>query len=271
VPLTFFAHQAPVIPLKLARPRWFDGTALCLGAAAPDLGYPISGWVTAHSHTPIGVVTWSLGWTLVACWLVRRHVASTVFAQLPDLGPLGLHSLRVLAQRRPAVWQTASSALVGAASHVILDAFTHQGRFGAELLHLDGEVFTVQGHVFTAARVLQYIGHTFGSLLGALLLVHMARTRRLQAWYGERAVHEARSFRLGRAARARFWAIAALGIPAGAVWADLSGQWIVFPVIDATMAAIALACLVPGTRPAPATQLVSEARAMAQLSVTGSG
>jgi hypothetical protein len=258
VPLTFFAHQAPVIPLKVARPRWFDGTALCIGAAAPDLGYPISGWVTDHSHTPMGVVTWSLAITVVLCALMRRHVATTAFAQLPDCGPLRLNSLRVLARRRPPPWQTATSALLGAASHLLLDAFTHEGRFGARLLHIESELFTVQGHAFSGARVLQYVGHTFGSLLGALLLVRLARTRRLEAWYGDDAVRDARSFRLTPAARVAFWAIVALGVPVGAAWAGLTDQWIVFPVIDATLAATVVACLSPRTRPQSARPGESE-------------
>src|SRR4051812_19906912 len=43
VPLTILAHQAAVLPLKLARPRWFDGTALVIGSMAPDLVFVLHG------------------------------------------------------------------------------------------------------------------------------------------------------------------------------------------------------------------------------------
>jgi hypothetical protein len=259
VPLTFFAHQAPVVPLKLWRPRWFDGTALCLGAAAPDLAYPLGGWLSAESHTAIGVLTWSLGWTLVACTLMRRWVAPTAFAQAPDLGSFRLHSLRVLEWRRPPWWMTVSSALLGAASHVLIDAFTHRDRFGASLLHLDGEVLTVQGRVFTSARILQYLGHTLGSLLGVFLLWHIGRRRKLEQWYGDASVDAGRRFSLDRRARGLFWLIVGLGLPAGALWASRTDESVVFTVIDAVLAALLVACLLPATRPRPAA--VTPARA----------
>jgi hypothetical protein len=250
MPLTFFAHQAPVLPLKLLRPRWFDGTALCLGAAAPDLAYPLGGWIAAESHTVLGVLTWSLAWTLVACRLVRRWVAPTAFAQLPDLGPMRLHSLRVLAQRRPPVWQTVTSALTGAASHVVVDAFTHRDRFGANWLGLNGEVFTVHGRVFTSARILQYLGHTAGSLVGVALLAHMGRRRRLEEWYGDTMVADARSFVLRPHSRVWFWAVVATGVPAGALWASTTTESVIFTVIDTTIAALLVASLLPICRAA---------------------
>jgi len=41
VPLTFPSHAAAIAPLKLWRPRWFDGVALVVGSAAPDFGYAL--------------------------------------------------------------------------------------------------------------------------------------------------------------------------------------------------------------------------------------
>lgn len=50
MPLTLFAHQVPTMGLKMARPRWFDGTALCLGSMAPDLGYAVSAYLHVDTH-----------------------------------------------------------------------------------------------------------------------------------------------------------------------------------------------------------------------------
>ena len=36
MPATFPSHAAAVLPLKLWRPRWFDGVALVVGSMAPD-------------------------------------------------------------------------------------------------------------------------------------------------------------------------------------------------------------------------------------------
>ena len=39
MPATFPSHAAAVLPLKLWRPEHFDGVALVIGSAAPDLLY----------------------------------------------------------------------------------------------------------------------------------------------------------------------------------------------------------------------------------------
>jgi hypothetical protein len=252
MPLTFFAHQVPVLPLKMVRPAWFDATALCLGAAAPDLGYPFSRWLPFHTHSVGGVVTWGLAWTLVASVLVRRFVAPVTFAHVPDLGMLRLHSLRVLPARRPPVWQTVTSAFLGAASHVLLDSFTHTDRFGASLLRLNGVLFTVEGSPITTARLLQYIGVTIGPLVGLALLAAIGRSRRLESWYGPESVRAARSFTLRPRNRLWFWGVVALGPPAGLALRAITGGYVVFSVIDATLAAVVVASMLPRCRPAAA-------------------
>src|SRR6476661_10963428 len=76
MPLTFFAHQVPVIPLKCLKPRWFDGTALCIGSMAPDFVYALEGtpWLFS-THTLLAQLTWTLPLTTAAT-LVFRHVGA---------------------------------------------------------------------------------------------------------------------------------------------------------------------------------------------------
>ena len=44
MPLTLPTHPLAVAPLKLWRPRWFDGVALTLGAIAPDVPFALDGY-----------------------------------------------------------------------------------------------------------------------------------------------------------------------------------------------------------------------------------
>ncbi|HEV8296550.1 MAG TPA: DUF4184 family protein [Acidimicrobiales bacterium] len=251
MPFTFFAHQVPVLPLKLARPRWFDGTALCIGSMAPDLGYPIEPWVSHNTHTALGIVTWGAGFTFVACFAIRRWVASTTFAQLPDAGRFRLHSLRALATRRPAAWITVMSAIVGAASHVVVDAFTHEHRFAARWFGFDHVAFTTSRGPVTIARLLQNGGHTIGTLVGLGLLAHIGRTRRLEQWYGTATVRDCRSFTLTQAQRVRFWSIVAFAVVAGLVWSLMRSALGVFELIDATALGVVIASALPACRPKP--------------------
>lgn len=253
MPFTFFAHQAPVLPLKTARPQWFDGTALCVGSMAPDLGYPIGLWVEGQTHSAIGLLTWSLPATLVICWAIRRWVAATAFAHVPDT-PARLHSLRVLGLRRPPWWQTVTSALVGAGTHVLIDAFTHRTRFGARWLGLDHQLghleLPLSGPV-SPAGILQYLGHTVGSLVGMVLLVRIARRGLIEEWYGAERVATARRFTLTPAARRTFWAIVGATVLLGIGWTFVDTHGAPFVLIDALALGVAVASAVPRCRPAP--------------------
>ena len=89
-------HPVAVLPLKLWRPRWFDGVALVLGSMAPDVAYAFdgSGWpVWPFSHEYAGLFGWCLPITLVGCWTVRRDRARARRAPpgpaLPRFAPTG--------------------------------------------------------------------------------------------------------------------------------------------------------------------------------------
>ncbi|MGC1215035.1 MAG: DUF4184 family protein [Micromonospora sp.] len=127
MPLTFPSHLAPVLPLKLWRPRWFDGVALSTGAVAPDVGYLFAGTrfdLGQRTHTLAGLLWWCLPVALGYAWLVRRTVAG-IAAHLPGERVFAWHRYAALRDvRHPwrvAIW----SALVGAASHVGWDWLTH--------------------------------------------------------------------------------------------------------------------------------------------------
>ncbi|MFR9780578.1 DUF4184 family protein [Micromonospora sp. MS34] len=131
MPLTFPSHLAPVLPLKLWRPGWFDGVALATGAVAPDVGYLFTGTAWApdqRTHTVGGLLWWCLPVALAYAWIVRRVIAG-VAVHLPGERLFGWRDHAALAGvRHP--WQViVCSALIGAASHVAWDRITHTDRW----------------------------------------------------------------------------------------------------------------------------------------------
>lgn len=134
------SHQAPVLPLKRWRPHWFSGLALVLGTVAPDLAFVLrldeNGSPLSHSlvgllvvDVPLGMVLHALATTLVLPWLLPH---------LPGGAPLHLHALARCRPVRDAAGlaRVASSVLVGAATHVFLDGFTHGNHSGWALAFL---------------------------------------------------------------------------------------------------------------------------------------
>jgi hypothetical protein len=252
MPLTFPAHQAVVLPIKIRWPDRTDATAMCVGAAAPDLLYPVVG-IGSSSHSIIGVLIGAVPITLLICWLLRWRSALGVFANLPDAGPFRLHSYRVITQRRPGALTTLLSALFGALTHVVIDAFTHSGRWGSDLLGLDEVLFTapLRG-AMTGARVLQYLGHSLGSLIAIGLFLYIGRSRRLEQWYGQAPVADARTLTMTVPSRVRFWVV--LASVALLVTAGLSaaGGSLTFSAIDGVVVGALAAGALPIRTPVAA-------------------
>jgi hypothetical protein len=156
VPASFPAHQAAVLPLKVWRPAWFDGVALVLGAASPDLAYALDGSglpVFPLSHQWLGLLLWCLPVTLLGCWLTR-WAAPVVSAHLPTW----LRDYAVLGRARPCWWLTASSAVLAAATHLIWDDLATQS-------------------------VAEDISDAIGALFTLAVLVHIGRTGLLRRWH----------------------------------------------------------------------------------------
>ena len=242
VPLAYPAHQAPAIALKILRPEWFDGTALCVGAAMPDLAFPFGSWLAHHSHSALGLVVWALPVTTVVCAVLRWRAAAGIFAQLPDAGPLRLRSLRVIGTKRPSVGITMWSGALGAVSHIVIDAFTHSTRWGAEWLGIDD----VLGHwpflgEYTVAGLLQYAGHTAGSVAAILLLIYIARRRLLERWYGQRLVDAVRRVDVTPTDRLRFWSAFGITVGIPVVAAHVLEREPLFVAVAMTVAGLVLA------------------------------
>ncbi|MEU8263099.1 DUF4184 family protein [Micromonospora sp. NPDC048999] len=131
MPLTFPSHLAPVLPLKLWRPAWFDGVALATGAVAPDVGYLFTGTrfdLGLRTHTLGGLLWWCLPVALAYAWIVRRVIAG-IAVHLPGERLFAWRDHAALAGvRHP--WQvTVCSALIGAFSHVGWDRIAHSERW----------------------------------------------------------------------------------------------------------------------------------------------
>jgi hypothetical protein len=236
MPLTYFAHQLFVLPLKVARPRWFDGTALCIGSMAPDFAYALIGTpLSFPSHTPWAHLFWSLPITLLCTRLVRTYLAEPIGAQLPD--PIGCE-LRAVAHSVHHWTVTALSALLGSASHVFVDSFTHRHGWGYDhIAWLHDSV----APGWQVADVLQYTGHTVGSLLGAWWCWRICARHRVSAWNGSR--HEASRYPVA------LWFWPALRAGAGFCGAltlllIARGDSVPVAIMRASCAALGILCLI---------------------------
>ncbi len=242
MPLTFPAHQGLVAWTKLRWPGSIDATALCIGAAAPDLAYPLGDTLASQSHSATGVLLWALPVTVLAAWIARTRSAAGIFAHLPDLGPLRLRSYRVVATASPPLVVTVASALLGAGSHVLIDSFTHAQRAGAQLVGFDHDLGPLGPfEAMPISQVLQGAGHIVGSALFGVLVVQISRRQRLEAWYGADQVHAARNVQPTARSRLVFWGLIMVACAAAVVAAPPLGVSVLFLPITVGFVAILVA------------------------------
>jgi hypothetical protein len=90
---------------------------------------------------------------------------------LPDAAGGLRDSLLASARRRPPLWMTYVSALVGAFTHIFIDAFTHIDGFVVEQLgFMSSPWFTVAGRQVALYKLLQYSGTIVLSIWCVVLL-----------------------------------------------------------------------------------------------------
>lgn len=179
VPLTVPTHPLAVVPLKLWRPRWFDGVALVLGSIMPDIAYVADGYgVTIHSHAWHAPLWWSLPLCLVGARLIR-WAAPVVAAHLPTPA---LRDYGVLGAVRHRWWVTAGSAVLGAISHIVWDAFTHPRVDGGRILFPWLHNQAPFGSPWW--DLLSTVSDLLGLTAGLWLAAYVTRRRLVRAWYG---------------------------------------------------------------------------------------
>jgi hypothetical protein len=217
VPFTFLSHQGPVLGLKVLAPHWVDGTALAIGSMAPDLVFILGGTRFAiDAHRWGAQLTVCLPLTLVLCLVTRKVLAPTVPAHLPDAGRFHLRDYDRLADwtltpRTVAV--AAVSGLVGSASHVALDEFTHGFGWGvARLPALRRVVFELPDllsqrpvHVYD---ILQLAATVAGAAAAICALAYIGHRRLIRRWHPN-PQHLPSSTTVSRSRFRRAWRVSA--------------------------------------------------------------
>jgi hypothetical protein len=192
VPVTFFAHQAPVLAISRRWPHRVDGLALVIGSMSPDFAFALQGTgFSLWAHAFPQVITFCVPVTVIASWLIARALAPVVPDHLPQLGQLRLPDFRGLATHKFRWIVTPVSAFVGALTHIGLDNATH--RWGWFAQHWDWYAnpsidVPFIDRMVTPYRSLQYLGHV---VLTVWVLRALWRNGQ-QRWFTERAAQVAR-------------------------------------------------------------------------------
>ncbi|MCE7002663.1 DUF4184 family protein [Kibdelosporangium philippinense] len=194
------AHPAAVLPFK----RWLWFPALAAGAMAPDVAYYLP--LPIDTHALVSVVTVDV--VVGALMVLVAWVAQRPFLALCGDGV----RRRANGMKAPTLPILAASLVVGAATHVVWDAFTHTHGFIVQNWSLM-RISVVGPH-----RLYNVFGYV--SAIGGMLILGIV----LRRWYRRTPPSEPRR----PAARRKPWIFAGIGAAtvAGAViaLADLVSQ-----------------------------------------------
>ncbi len=159
--------------LPFALPRGgIMAAALCVGAMIPDLPYfmPIR-WGAEWTHHPLGLVIADLplGVLVTICWLR--------WLQQPALSLTPLAFRKRLRTRTPAIDSESVrvisiGVLIGAATHILWDSFTHHdGLAVGQIAALSEPMLSISGIVLPGYKVAQHLS----TVVGLIAVLWLAR------------------------------------------------------------------------------------------------
>jgi Domain of unknown function (DUF4184) len=176
------AHSAAVLPFARPLARWRLLSAAVIGSMIPDFGWFLP-WRPARfeTHSADALLTFCLPVGLAAYWLFQRLIRTPVMELLPP----GAYS-RWRESAAPADYTSfkqwvlaACGVLAGALTHLVWDAFTHEGARGLRIIPaLEDPVVSINGHRFGGAHFLQDANSLIGLAIVAAIVVYSLRPGR---------------------------------------------------------------------------------------------
>ena len=173
------SHPATVLPFAQLLARWRLLSAVVIGSMVPDFGRFLP-WQPARFEThsadalltfclPVGLATyWMFQWLIK--WPLIELFPPGAYARWRDLStPASLESLKdwVLA---------ACGVLFGAVTHLVWDAFTHEGARGVRMFPtLEDPAVEVGGHRLAGAHLLQDANSVAGLVVVIAILAYGLR------------------------------------------------------------------------------------------------
>ncbi len=163
------AHSAIILPF--IRSRYFSATGLIIGSLSPDFEYFFKMSVSGlHSHTKAGLFYFDLPVTILLSIVFHQIVKANFIGNLPLFLQRRFQDtleLNFIAYLKKNWFIFLISALVGAASHIFWDSFTHNNRFFvrqfAEIYKSTSVPF--QGANYPLFYVLQQVSTAVGMII----------------------------------------------------------------------------------------------------------
>lgn len=141
-------------------------SAAVIGSMVPDFGW-LTPWHPARfeTHSAISLLTFSLPVGLATFWIFQIFVKGPVLEVLPDAAHARARAFAAPPNfHDPLQWILAAlGVLLGAITHLVWDAFTHEGARGMRMIPaLDDPAVALGVHHLAGARLMQDVSSVVG-------------------------------------------------------------------------------------------------------------
>jgi hypothetical protein len=170
MPFTF-SHPAIMLPLVSMEKKFRSATGLIIGSITPDFEYFIRmDRRSLYSHTLPGLLWFDFPLALLLCFIYHQLIRDPLISNLPGILQSRLSRFRYFNWKSYCashLFLVSISILIGTASHLFWDAFTHDDGFFVERI----DWFT--NHFELAGRTIPYYKafKLFSTIAGGLILL----------------------------------------------------------------------------------------------------
>jgi hypothetical protein len=180
MPFTF-SHPAIVLPLTVLPRQWFSLTGLVIGSLTPDFEYFLRMKIKSnYSHTIDGLFWFDLPLGLLLAFIFHNIVRNSLYDNLPTFLKSRFLTFRQFDwnEHFKRNWFVVTiSILIGAASHIFWDSFTHDhGYFVQTIPALQNSVDFLGGQI-PVLKILQHSSTLIGGLVIAFAIYKLPTSK----------------------------------------------------------------------------------------------
>jgi hypothetical protein len=182
MPFTF-SHPAIILPFENSKRKWFSLTGLIVGSVVPDIEFLLRLKETdTFGHTWLGLIAFDIPAAFLLSFIFHNLVRDPLVNHSPKFFRERFSAL--LSFNWPAYFKKHAavffvSVLVGIASHIFLDAFTHSDGAVAKRSSFFLNEIIIWEHPFPMYLILQVATSVVGGLYILLFIFKMNRREEL--------------------------------------------------------------------------------------------
>jgi len=176
MPFTF-SHPAIILPLTLFPRKWFSLSGLIIGSLTPDFEYFIRMKIAGYyGHTIAGLFWFDLPLAILLAFIFHGIVRNSLIDNLPFI----LKSKFIIFKKF--CWNSyfaknwfivIVSVLIGAASHLFWDSFTHHNGYFVENISFLEHNFYLFGKLIPVYKIAQHLSSLIGLIIVAYSMLNL--------------------------------------------------------------------------------------------------